>query len=800
MQNTGIEFQIVKGIKEERHFHSETELLFVIEGEGKAILKDSVCELGKDDVIVVNPGIMHSVVCSERTVICSVHFLYQLLPGNENSTESLFVCNSVSENGISYKELREIIYELVYCYVQNQHKTECLKMSILYKLLDCLIENYQMDGSVVHLKMDADDVRMQRILQYVNLNFQYSITLSELADKLYVSTSTLSRLFKKRSGMYFADYLNQVRIGHAVQEMLESDYNITKIAVDAGFSNPSVFNRVFRERYKMPPSDYRKQQKERIRTEKAKEQMEEEKLRQELKKKEIFLTRRDMQEKLTEYIDVSNGDVYKKTWDQAVNIGSVYNLTLANLQYHTLYLTEHLGFQYIRLWNVFSKKLMISDGSRRGNYNYDTIDGVLDFLVSHHIRLYLDFGKRPNTAVKSEGESIFFEEEYIHFVSREAWESLLADFMQHIVKRYGEEEVSQWMFELSSDRIHLKESNCYDDVNYDYFNAYKYMYRTIKRLVPGALTGGPLGIIDWAEEFLREFLERSREEGCEPDFVSAMLFPYETKSDKGVITHRRAADEMHEAGQIRRLKKIIKDMGMEGCRIFIAEWNNTLSNRNYLNDSCFRAAYIARTLSQIWDSVDMMSVWMGSDWVSSYYDTVGVANGGSGLLTKDSIRKPAYFALEFMNRLGNCLIQRGEHYIITRNEKQSYYILCYNFKYYSYQYFLQEESVSSPDKINDIFEDTEQADIRMVLYNMPPNTRFIIKKRTISMEEGSILNEWKKLQYDRNMESSEVKYIRDVCFPHMSLEKQQVNQGKISIRTVLQPHEISLFHIYEDTV
>lgn len=800
MQNTGIKFQILKGLKEERHFHSETELLFVIEGEGNVVIKDSVCELGKEDIVVVNPGIMHSIICSKRTVIGSVHFLYQDLPGNEKSKESLFACNSVTERGISYKELREILYELVYCYVQNPHKTECLKMSILYKLLDCLIENYQMDDGAVNLKMDASDVRMQQMLQYVNRNFQYNISLSELADQLYVSTSTLSRLFKKHSGMYFADYLNQVRIGHAVQEMLESDYNITKIAVDSGFSNPSVFNRVFREMYGMPPTDYRRQQKERIQTKKAKEQMEEEALRQELKSKEIFLKHQNPREKLTEYIDMSSGTTYKKTWDQAVNIGSVYNLTLANLQYHTLYLTEHLGFKYVRLWNAFSKKLMISDGSQRGNYNYDTIDGVLDFLVSHNIRLYLDFGKRPNTAVKSEGEAIFFEEEYIHFASREAWESLLADFMQHIVKRYGKEEVSQWIFELSSDRIHLEESSCYYDKHYDYFHAYKYMYQTIKGLVPEALTGGPLGIIDWAEEFLKEFLKRSREESCEPDFVSAMLFPYETRFEKGSIIHRRVADEMYEVGQIQRLKQIMKDMEMEGCKIFIAEWNNTLSNRNYLNDSCFRAAYIARNLAQIWDSVDMMSVWMGSDWVSSYYDTIGVANGGSGLVTKGSIRKPAYFALEFMNRLGDCLIQKGEHYIITRNEKQSYYILCYNYKHYSYQYFLHDESVSSPDKIIDIFEDKDPADMEMILFNMPSDTRFIIKKRTISMEEGGILNEWKKLQYDRNMESSEVKYIRDVCFPHMSLEKQAVNQGKISIRTVLQPHEISLFHIYEDTL
>ncbi len=218
-----------------------------------------------------------------------------------------------------------------------------------------------------------------------------------------------------------------------------------------------------------------------------------------------------------------------------------------------------------------------------------------------------------------------------------------------------------------------------------------------------------------------------------------------------------------------------------------------------MNDSCFRAAYIVKNLVEFWDSVDMIGVWMSSDWVSSYYDTVGIANGGSGLLTKDGICKPAYYALSFMNQLGDHLIIKGENYIVTEKSTYNYYILCFNFKKYSSNYFLKEESFSCPDEIEDIFENRDSLELNIVLEQMPSDMDFVIKKHTVNESEGSILGEWKHFQYEKQMEGSDVKYIREACFPHMSMEKKRVRQGSINIEVTLKAHEVILLHVYENT-
>lgn len=793
---TGITFHIIKDIESRRHFHPEAELVFLIEGNVRAKMKNTDVQMEKEDIFVINSGELHALYASADAVAVLVHFAGGSFGEEKGSESRQFFCDSANDKRRSYRDLRDILHELVYQYIYDTHKTECLKMSLLYKLADCLAENYTVQEEGKNPDTKKQDIRLREIIQYVDENYRDSVSLSELAERLFVSASTLSRAFKKETGIYFADYVNQVRMNAAVKQLLYTDNHITKIAVDSGFSNPSVFNRVFRDIYKMSPSDFRKKKQELFNQERERRQAVAEKLRTELRVKGNF-DKAENTKKTEAFIDVREGEPYEKTWNKVINIGSVYNMTLANLQYHTLYLTEQLGFKYVRLWNVFSEQLMLCDGQTIGNYNYDKIDGVLDFLSAHHIYPFLDFGKRPDAAVKSESEVVFYKEEYISFRSRSCWEALVLDFIQHVIRRYGRGEVSNWIFELSCDRIHEGQSHCYDDEDYDYFNAFLFLYRTVKRFVPDAMVGGPSAITNWDREFLMSFLSKCKKNEAEPDFMSVMLFTYETKYENGTFIRRRVLDDSFEKEQIEAVREMMKNAGINS-RLFIAEWNSTLSNRNYLNDSCFRAAYIAKKLSLLLKSADLIALWIGSDWVSSYFDTVGIANGGSGLLTKDSIRKPAYFVLQFLNRLGNKLLSAGENYIAATDEKQGFYILCFNYKRYSSSYYVHEENMRNPEKIHDVFEDNEPLRLEIVLNGVGKDTQYVIKRRTISPDGGSILNEWKKFQYDKNMTGSDVKYLREICFPRMSMERVVSHGTGLKFSAVLKAHETSLFHIYED--
>lgn len=460
------------------------------------------------------------------------------------------------------------------------------------------------------LQTNSDDVRMRQIVKYVDENRQNHVSLSELADELFTATSTLSRLFQKQTGMKFAEFVNRVRIYFAAEDLMTTSKTVTKIAVDNGFANASVMNRVFRQYYQCTPVEYREKKKEEKECTTP--------TRKENRDKRNKNKSLNMENSAIE-VNVRRKSKLTKIWNQVVNIGSVYNLTLANLQYHTIYLTETLGFSYVRIWNISSKKMMITDGKTQGNYNYDMIDLALDFLVSHHIKPFVDLGRRPDTALSSMGNALYFEEECIVFQSKDIWIAMLEDFIHHIIKRYGKEEVVQWKFELSSDIVHFVRNQYYIDKKYDYKECYRSSYQVIKKALPDACVGGPSEVTN-DPKFLHEYLQYGKENNCLPEFISILLFPYDSSRKDGKVNYYRTQSENYECEKLQSIHQIMEE-GEVDIPIYVVEWNSSISNRNFLNDSCFRASYITKKIVEILSMADMVCLWMGSDWVSNYFDT-----------------------------------------------------------------------------------------------------------------------------------------------------------------------------------
>lgn len=367
----GMQYKIKTVAEEDWHFHPELEFIFVIEGQTRLEMQGRNDLLKKHDVVLINAGTQHAIHVQEKAIVCVVNYSWQLLSTMLGGEESVFACNSAAEHKRSYLKLQAIFQQLVYHAVSRKHKTNCIEQSLLYRLLDELVE-YYLQGTRLH--DSQEDLRLHKILRYVGANFQSNISLSALADEMFVSTSTLSRFFRKKTGIYFADYVNQVRLDYAAQELGRTDKNVTQIAVDSGFSNLSAFNRVFREIYGMTPSDYRKKSRESLKEQNTEETALKEQLKDQLEFEILENTQRPAAAVVQVQADVSRGEPYSKVWNLTMNAGSCNTLLLSNMQQHVLYLAEHLGFRYVRMWNVFSVPVMINDGKHMGGYQYDRLD------------------------------------------------------------------------------------------------------------------------------------------------------------------------------------------------------------------------------------------------------------------------------------------------------------------------------------------------------------------------------------------------------------------------------------------
>ncbi len=793
MEVNGMTFKVKKAVSTEENIQTELLIFFLLEGEMTVKYLNAKHKMQAEDIILINPGVSYEIENAHNAMYGIAAYSMNMISAATNSSNMIFHCNSMTDELHSYEDLRNILFALTAEFTCESHKTRCYTDSLMLKLLDCLVENYQLNRKNLEANENDNDYRIREIMQYIMANLDKEISLNDLAASMFVSTSTLSRIFKKSTGVYFADYVMQLRIKIAVGYLEYTDQNMTQIALSSGFSNSATFNRAFKKVMGITPSEYREKNKEATALlEKSRNE-----IREELKEKGYDLGKQDRTQNIV--LDVGNAPrrTYKKIWNKMINIGPMWDLNKANVQNHILWLSEHLHFKYIRIWNVLSKEMFITDGKASAKYNYDKVNEVLDFLVENKLKPFLDFGRRPNTALRTDGQEIFFDEKYIEFDSKESWQKTVDSFIKHIADRYGKEEVSGWLYELDKDSAYWDisyQKPLYYDENYDFFDAWKFLYKTIRKRIPSASVGGIGGVVVYDGNYLAQFYERCVKEDVKPDFCSFIVFPFEIKQELKGLTDIDFSEEK----QTDRIFTLLEHCNLNNTSIYITEWNNTISNRNYLNDSCFRAAYFVERIDKFVGKVDMVGIMSGTDLVSSHIDSVGIINGGIGLLTKDTIRKPAYFAVDFLNQLGDQILDKGEHYIITRKSSTDIYIICYYYSWFKRNYVLQKDLIDLNRYNSMVFEDENSIYLNFRLDNLEESGEYYIKKRTMNRSSGSILNEWGNFQYDNRLTIQDVKYLQGISIPTLTQSKKIIAQSDrtLEIKLEIQPQEITLIHIF----
>ena len=103
------------------------------------------------------------------------------------------------------------------------------------------------------LRFKADE----KALPIMQKNFQHDLNLEDFAKLSGRSLSTFKRDFKDYFKETPGKWLTNKRLEFAKSLLLSSDLDINQICFESGFKNPSHFNKIFKEKYTMPPRQYR---------------------------------------------------------------------------------------------------------------------------------------------------------------------------------------------------------------------------------------------------------------------------------------------------------------------------------------------------------------------------------------------------------------------------------------------------------------------------------------------------------------------------------------------------------------
>ena len=133
--NQEMTLQLFRDTEENNHFHPDMEVIYVIEGNVDVTIREWEYRLGKNDVILVNSGIEHSLSCREHAIFCAVWYSPGLTAKLADSGNLYFHCCSVSDGSSSYDSIRQIFRNLILNEMDESKKGRCIRQSLLYRLL-----------------------------------------------------------------------------------------------------------------------------------------------------------------------------------------------------------------------------------------------------------------------------------------------------------------------------------------------------------------------------------------------------------------------------------------------------------------------------------------------------------------------------------------------------------------------------------------------------------------------------------------------------------------------------------------
>jgi len=154
------------------------------------------------------------------------------------------------------EKLEELLLWLLREMEYKDKATRYICKGILIRLLHHISTKYEFYLSYEQRKT-MNWLVYEEISKYINENFS-DVTIRDLKEKFHFNEDYFNRLLKKKTGMTYSEYVQNVRLVQAEKLLRTTSLTIDEIADKVGYNNKGYFYKIFVERYKMTPAKYRK--------------------------------------------------------------------------------------------------------------------------------------------------------------------------------------------------------------------------------------------------------------------------------------------------------------------------------------------------------------------------------------------------------------------------------------------------------------------------------------------------------------------------------------------------------------
>ncbi len=288
---------------------------------------------------------------------------------------------------------------------------------------------------------------------------------------------------------------------------------------------------------------------------------------------------------------------------------------------------DELGVQAVRAHGILCDDLGVyTEAGGRAVHDFSGIDRVYDALMGLGLRPVVELSFMPRDLARDPGKTVFTWQAIVSPPRDwDRWADLVGHLAEHLVRRYGREEVvSRWAFEV------WNEPNLevfWSGTEQEYYRLYDVSAAAIRAVDPRLRVGGPASA---AAGWIGGFLAHVRGSGAPADFLST-----------------------HVYGNVPLdLRPVLADYGLAGTPTWWTEWGPTPTHFHRVGDTVFAAAFLLRGMASAMGRIQALSHWVASDHFEELGAPPELFHGGFGLLSVGNLRKPRYWALDRLARLG----------------------------------------------------------------------------------------------------------------------------------------------------
>lgn len=512
-------------------------------------------------------------------------------------------------------------------------------------------------------------------------------------------------------------------------------------------------------------------------------------------------------------ISVKNtGEPFSHYWSVGVGAGRANEGLRAGWLEHLNLVKEECGFRYVRMHGIFHDDMFVYFQKPNGEvvYNWQYIDELYDRMLDMGVKPFVELAFFPKDMALKDSKTQFWWKANVSVDSNNfgKWHDLVKAFTQHVVERYGLEEVRTWYFEVWNEPNLTGNGGFFHGTRSDYFRLYKEAALAVKSVNKQLRIGGPatsnyvadkrhegevmdhkssvfysqevINTKQWKGVWIEDFLKYCEKEGLPVDFVSTHPYPTDYALDPETNRSKDAIRYVHSLrDDLTWLKQQITNSKYPNAEIHLTEWSTSPNSRDKLHDVLPPAAYIIKANLDCLGMANSLMYWTFTDVFEEKGGGETIFHGGFGMINFQGLVKPSFHAYRMLHQLGDEKLYYSDPLFVSRSSKNGKIsAIAFN---YPKEY---EERVPSSRNFNNYMKATSKQ-VNIILRDLKPGTNFSIE--TLDKEHGNVYDDYAAIGSPHSPTREETSYLKQKAWETHKETLQVAKDGTLTLNRRLEP-------------